>query len=647
MQLQNIHGLRNIDEYVQYKLALYEGREKNFASLFDLMFDEHDNVMVETTDGYRIKKITYGAFKTQILETVPAVEMALKEVPKGEIVGLYMANSPEWLVAFWSILASGYSPLLMNTRLPDDMLARTLQEYKIKAVISDGTCFEGTKTLIWAELPAAAGTATPGTFGEEVLFMSSGTTGRAKLCAYTGENFYYQILDSVNIITACPGIKRHYEGELKQLVLLPLCHVFGFIAVYLWFGFFSRTFVFPRDLDPATVQRTVKKHKVTHIFAVPMVWEAVYRAARNKIVARGDKTYQKFLKASNLVNRLPAGMGDFAARKLLREVREGLFGDSIQFLISGGSHIEQDTLRFFNGIGYHLANGYGMTEIGITSVEKSDQKQKINLGAVGAPFGYTEYAVSEEGHLLIRGKARASRILSEGDVTLSQEAEWFDTKDTAQCIEGRYYITGRVDDLIVCADGENLNPNMAEIAIATPGIDKLCIFKQADKRVAVVASVPGCFDAKRLSSLSEALSKRIEEAKLTRAISTVYFTGDALIGTGEFKLSRKSVARRIEDGTLRVFSLSALTERGTDMFAGLEKDLAALFAEVLGKDIAEISRDSHFFRDLGGTSMDYYALLGLIRERLGARIEVAEAVNLATVAQIYDYLTKGCVKEDQ
>ena len=641
MQPGNIHGLRSIDEYVKYKLSLYDGKEKNFASLFQLMFDEQDNVMIETTDGYRIHKVTYGAFKTRILATVPRVVAALSGVPAGEMVGLYMANSPEWLVAFWSILAAGYCPLLMNTRLPNETLTQVLQTYHVQAVISDGTLF-ATQTILWPELPdVQEAAARP--FGQEVLFMSSGTTGHVKLCAYTGENCYYQIKDRARLITACPGIKRHYEGELKQLVLLPLCHVFGFIAMYLWFSFFSRTFVFPKDLDPMTIQRTVKKHKVTHVFAVPMVWEAVYRAARTKIQSRGEKTYQKFVKASNIVNRLPAGMGRFAARKLLGEVREGIFGDSIQFLISGGSHIDPETLRFFNGIGYHLVNGYGMTEIGITSVETSDKKKEINLGSVGAPFTYTEYTINEAGHLLVRGKARAARILCDGEAMLTDAQAWFDTQDMAQSIDGRYYLSGRADDLIVCEDGENLNPILAERAIATPGIEQVCVFRQTDGRVAVVASVPGCFATQKLLALSETLSQKIARAKLERVIHTIYFTGDALLAPGEFKLARKRVAERIQNGTLRVFAPGELKEQGEALFTGLEQDLAALFAEVLGKDVSEIGRDSHFFRDLGGTSIDFYALMGLIQERLGAHIEVTDAAELATVAQIYEYLTKECL----
>ena len=67
MKLSNVHGFATIDEYVSYKLSRYSEKEKNFESLFELMFDESDNIMVETTDGYRINKTTYGEFKNKIL----------------------------------------------------------------------------------------------------------------------------------------------------------------------------------------------------------------------------------------------------------------------------------------------------------------------------------------------------------------------------------------------------------------------------------------------------------------------------------------------------------------------------------------------------------------------------------------------------
>ena len=333
MKLTNVHGFDTIDEYVDNKLEKYSKETKNLETLFRYMFDETNNVMVETSDGYRIKKITYGEFKESILKIVPTVSDLLADVPKGEMVGLYMSNCVEWIKIFWAILASGYSPLLMNTRLSDEVLEGVMSDYSIKCVISDGKVFS-VKTISKEEATVVSEkeyVAEP--FGKEVIFMSSGTTNNVKLCAYNGENFYYQVCDSSQIVKQCPKIREHYEGELKHLMLLPLCHVFGFIAVYLWFGFFSRTFVFPRDLNPETIQRTVKKHKVTHIFAVPMVWEAVHKATVRKIKERGEATYSRFCRVSNIVNR-HTRFGDFLAKRFLREVREGLFGDSICFFIN-------------------------------------------------------------------------------------------------------------------------------------------------------------------------------------------------------------------------------------------------------------------------------------------------------------------------
>ena len=637
MKLQNIHGFSSVDAYVRYKLSAYSQREKSFETLFALMFDETDNVMVETTDGYRINKITYGQFKSNILSTVPTVAKLFSQIPQGEMIGLYMDNCPQWLELFWAILAAGYCPLLMNTRLSHGVLEALLTEYQVKGVISDGKSFSVYTVMKEAALEKTGESWTPRPFGKEVLFMSSGTSSHVKLCAYTGENFYYQICDSAGIVAGCPEIKRHYEGQLKQLMLLPLCHVFGFIAVYLWFGFFSRTFVFPRDLDPMTIQRTVKKHKVTHIFAVPMVWEAVAKAARRKIKGKGEKTYAKFCRVSDLVNKT-GKMGDWLAKHLLGEVREGLFGDSIQFLISGGSEISPETLRFFNGIGYHLANGYGMTEIGITSVETAGSKQLLNSGSIGAPFENTEYALDESGCLLVRGKTRASRILCEGQQSVTQADAWFATGDMMRREKGRYYTQGRADDLIVCHDGENLNPNLAEAALHVEGIDKVCVFIAEDKTVSVVASVPGCYGKGRLLDLHQALCDALVNAKLDKVIRRIYFTHGALLLTGEFKLSRKKIACRIADGSLAVFDPARLEEHTQALFDGLETQLRDCFAQVLEKDPTQIGLDSHFFRDLDGTSMDYYALLSLIHEKFGVQIMATEDNRLSTVSEFATYM---------
>ena len=205
-------------------------------------------------------------------------------------------------------------------------------------------------------------------------------------------------------------VKRHYESRMKLLAFLPFYHVFGLIAVYIWFAFFSRTFVHLPDMAPDTIIGTIKRHKVTHIFAVPLFWEKVRSEALKTIKGMGDDTFTKFEHAMGIASSLPGPASRLFSRMAFREVREKLFGESIVFMIAGGSAISPDVLGFFNGIGYRLANGYGMTEVGITSLELSADRKYLDAGYVGAPMAHAEYMIDGNGELLVRGEVISKYI---------------------------------------------------------------------------------------------------------------------------------------------------------------------------------------------------------------------------------------------
>ena len=273
MRLNNIAGFNNVNEYIADKIHRFSKEEKNFKNLFLYMFSERENVMAESSDGYRIKKVTYGECYDMILRVITVLGKKLRGIEKGAFIGLYSNNRLEWLQIFWAILACGYNPLLLNSRTGEEVLINTVNDYGVKAIISEDKQFS-VQTIFLKEIYDDLTTERDSLqeeWGKEVYFMSSGTSEKVKLCSYTAENFYYQLCDSQEIIKNCSAIKKHYKGQLKLLTLLPFYHVFGFIAVYLWFGFFSRTFVFLKDMYPQTLLNTVRKHKVTHIFAVPLV----------------------------------------------------------------------------------------------------------------------------------------------------------------------------------------------------------------------------------------------------------------------------------------------------------------------------------------------------------------------------------------
>jgi acyl carrier protein len=638
VKLTNVGGFDTIDRFVSYKIEEYRKQEKTMETLFDFMFSESDNILGEITDGYRIKKVTYGQMKAEILSAAPTLAARLSDVPQGSMVGLYMANSMDWIRVFWEILICGYRPLLMNMSLSDELLESILREHAVGAVISDGKCFSVPTVMAADAVIASPDKITPRPFGQEVLFMSSGTTEKIKLCAYTGENFFYQICDSANIIKQCPRMKQHYRGELKQLTLLPFYHVFGFIAVYLWFGFFSRTFVFLKDLNPATIQNTVKKHGVTHIFAVPMVWEKVYRAAHKQVRARGEKTYRKFNRAVKLSNALGAA-GESFAKVALRQVRESLFGDSICFLISGGGALAPEVFEFYNGIGYHLANGYGMTEIGIASVEKSSKQAVLNTASVGAPFGYTEYRRDEQtGELLVKGRTRAAKIIQGETVRMTDYDEWFHTGDLVSIRKGRYYHEGRRDDLVIGLDGENLNPTLLEPLLKVPHCDAVCLIADQKGAPVLLASVQGCFSPARVHGIFDTLHSALSDAKLDRTITQIRVTSDALMAPTDIKISRHKVRKKYLAGQFHMIDRERVSEHIDAVISELENEVVKCFADALEREAGDIGANDHFFRDLNGTSLDYFMLLEILKNKYAVEITESAKEQLFTVRDFCEYI---------
>ena len=276
-------GKLNINKFAQSKIDSLKLIDKTFESIYKIMFENSNLTMFEWTDGSRIKKMTYGQCRAEIEDMARWMKDRFKDIPKGAMIGLYAQNSIKWVEAFWSILKCGYMPILLNTKMPRERLDDVLKSYSVSAVISDGENF-GDNTIFVDDLGYNSNGGDVQSWENKIVLMSSGTSLQAKLCVYDGENFYYQLLDSTNIIKTCKPIKKHYEGSLKQLMFLPLYHIFGLAAMFMWFAFFARTFVLLKDQNPETIMFTIQKHKVTHIFAVPLFWEVVYKKFKQTLI---------------------------------------------------------------------------------------------------------------------------------------------------------------------------------------------------------------------------------------------------------------------------------------------------------------------------------------------------------------------------
>jgi acyl-CoA synthetase (AMP-forming)/AMP-acid ligase II len=472
---------KNLKQIINYNRDALKGSQKRLADIYEIMFHSKDNILCEYNDGFRIKRETYGEVAKKI-ETA-AAGLYDKIGATHKYVALAMDNSPEWIVAFWAILKSGNKPYLVNLRYPDSLTNGILKTLDIKYTISLKETTLNTEHILVSDLKCdlkydlSTDRQVPSeVFEDEIAFSSSATSMNEVVCFYKGFQIAEQILNFEGILKLEPRIAKHYKGYLKQLAFLPFYHVFGLFAVYFWFTFFGRTLVFLRDYSSNTIIKTCQKHNVTHIFAVPVLWHTIEDNIIRQAKEQGEKKYKKLMRGIKITTALQNLFPSFApeiAKTIMGEVTSKVFGKSVMFCINGGSYLKDSTLKLLNGIGYNTYNGYGMSEIGITSVELRRKPKYRNLNSVGMPFASVEYKIDDDGILQVRGSSLCTKKLINGEEQTFDG--WFYTGDNMVYRDGGYYILGRAGDVVIGENGENINPDSIEKLFSLPDAKALSV----------------------------------------------------------------------------------------------------------------------------------------------------------------------------
>ena len=676
MRLKNIGDARSVNEYVKKKLERFDAMGASFESLFELMFSEENNIISETYYGLKVVKKTYGECKKEITAISDYIlSGGIPGLSEAGTCGIYMGNSILWIEVFWALIISGIDPLLLNLMIPREELSSILVRENVDFVICDSADAPGKKLINAVELLGNAlsfasssannaGNANGDLRGEKgfarnIILMTSGTSRNVKLCCFDAAAVHDQISYSFEIIRKNKLIKKHYRGELKHLCFLPFYHIFGLVAVYVWFAFYSRTFVFLRDLRPDTLLDTVRSRHVTHVFAVPLFWDKIYESAVAAVRARGD-SYARLQKAFGICRFLYSvplagnALGTLFSKAAFREVRDNIFGGSISFMISGGGDIRPEVLRFFNYIGYRLVNGYGMTETGISCVELRPAVKEVIKGSVGRPLKNVYHRIGSDGILRIKGDIMARVIIEDG--VRRENTEWFKTNDLAREENGYYFIEGRADDVIILPDGENLNPAVAEKYFADIGFVNYCIVRNASGGASFVGQTDKGTGPDGAAALREKVKERAAELSLSSRITEVVITHARLMPENDFKVSRAKIREKLSKGEItdisdegnRAGKDGSATEEGASSREGdVLAAIAEVFAEALDKDPGSISPEDDFFRDLAGNSLDYYQMIRLLEERFHIEADEGDGRRFTTCLAAKEYIESKEASDDR
>ena len=317
----------------------------------------------------------------------------------------------------------------------------------------------------------------------------------------------------------------------------------------------------------------------------------------------------------------------------------------LAFLISGGGFIAPRTLEVLNGLGYSIYAGYGLTECGVICVELSRKSKFRNGTSTGKIFSNVKYKISEQGELLIPKDHSMNGIYVDGQFNEFME-EYYPTNDLVNIDEtGRLHIIGRLDDVIIGPNGENISPEEIESRINKGAFTQEAMINcklpgTEEKQMVLVLADDGTMGAFEKASSLKSVFTSIDTLTMSeRPVKVLNLIGSM---PENFKgIDRKALSAKLEKQELFATECTRptdeeVTRTRTAEYTELIGKVCDVYAEVLGKDRSEITETSNFI-SLGGDSMQYVELLSKVAEVTGRPVNMTETP-LITPMAIADYL---------
>lgn len=496
------------------------------------------------------------------------------------------------------------------------------------------------------------------------LIFTSGTTGRPKGVMLSHRNF----TSLLSKIGAVFDVDKH-DGILS---VLPLHHTFEFSAGLLLPLSRGAQIAYLPEINSDALSRAFSTAHITGMVGVPALFQLLYRRITKQFSDRLPqkavpwvlRLLERLFDLTRLVRartRKAFGFELNLPRLLFLPVHRR-FGGKLRLLISGGSALPAETVKEYNGLGFNLYEGYGMTESSpVLTVTRPGSL--LVVGSVGQALPGIEVKIHEPdalgvGEVIASGPNVMLGYYNDPEQTAETvQNSYLHTGDLGRFDEkGNLFIVGRKKDVIIGQNGENVYPDeLEERYRESPWVKELCIVglpeselktgAAHDKGEAVACLIVPAYDAPQAEGVSkETIRERVREhvravsSKLSVAkrVKILHLTDLDLPKTATRKVKRKQVVEellRLE----RVRRQAAAEEKTGSNTAG--DWLLNLLADVTGKPRASVRPESTM-QELGLDSLSF-AELGVALEAAGVQVpEKADITSLVSVPDLQKAVAK-------
>ncbi|PIE51091.1 hypothetical protein CSA37_01585 [Candidatus Fermentibacteria bacterium] len=428
----------------------------------------------------------------QLAANIDWVARGILELEKEPVAAVVGANSISWYTVYLAVHRAGGIVVPMDPDLPEADMHTILHYSGANMIFHDSDYsdrFQNMKDIISVTMNAGlmedgrglssvlrqgrmSSLSLPSDYDTHkpaLISYTSGTTGLAKgvvhsqdtIIADIRQTIKFVFLDETDVFLSILPVHHMYEGTAG--FLLPLS-MGAEIAI-------SHGLRYIKDDLAAT--------KATVVFAVPLLWEAVYRRIMESIkTASMGKAKLGFGMAVSAMSEKLGIKG--VRRKVFSKVHD-TFGGHLRLLISGGSGIDPEVIEGFEKLGFRILQGYGLTETApIIAVNRVDANR---YGSVGPVFSEMECRISEPdsygvGEIQVKGPNVMLGYFGDPEATaevLSSDG-WFRTGDFGYLDrDGFLFITGRKKNVIIAKNGKNVYPEEIETRLNRFSHVKECI----------------------------------------------------------------------------------------------------------------------------------------------------------------------------
>jgi len=343
-------------------------------------------------------------------------------LPKGAHIAVFDRNSQDAIELYLAITSAGYVAMMFPSMLPEMAVVGCCMKFDISAIFVREEFMPLTAKIQGTQVfPAAsiADTEVPvadiDPDSPAAIFFTGGTTGAPK-----GAVLSHRALmrGNYNAIFK-PG---KVIGVHRYIALLPLSHVFGAIAGTAG-CFYTGNLLFTAEDMKATIGK-LPAIKPTLLVIVP-------------------------------------GICDILSG-LVKMYGPQFLGGQLRMIISGAANVPPRLVDIFTKLGVEFCFGYGLTETAnLTSANANAVEKPTSIGRI-YPGQETKVV---DGELWVKGDNVFSGYYKDPEKTAEALTEdgWLRTGDLVSFDEeGFLYITGRIKNLIILSNGENVSPESLE-----------------------------------------------------------------------------------------------------------------------------------------------------------------------------------------